>query len=221
MMFLGLCQNLKYLDLSNNAITRKSDYRERVKSNVPNLVFLDNVPYGEVSDQLISDILASEYKPGESDINRNVQRLNAYNQQLNIENVPQRITLNVVPHVQRSVRPGTASSETRVVARVTDVGSRPSTADGTRFKHDVTIGEPVCGSILTKARKLRKLRTAWGESTSCSSLSSSDSSCANNKSFKEEDEPSVSHTEESSENLLEESKQWRIRNQENQKRYNQ
>lgn len=213
MMFLGLCPNLKYLDMSNNAINRKENYRETVKTNVPNLIFLDNMPYGEVSDQIMSELLSSEYKPNEAEANRNVQRMNAYNQHLNVENVPQRITLNV--------RPGTATpNETRVVARVSEIGSRPSTAEGARFRHDVTIGEPCVGSIITKARKMRRLRTAWGESTSCSSLSSSDSSCANaaNKSLKEEDE---SQSEESSESLLEESRQWRLRNRENQSRYTQ
>lgn len=221
MMFLGLCHNLKYLDLSNNAITRKPNYRERVKSNVPNLVFLDHMPYGEVSDQLISEILASEYKPNESEVPRNVMRMNAYNQNLNIENLPRQITINVA---QNTYRPGTASSDsTGVGPRTNDNGSRPSTSDGTRFRHDVTIGEPVCGSIVRKARKMRKQRTAWGESTSCSSLSSSDSSCNNFKFLKEEDivSDSPNENEESSESLLEESRQWRERNQENMKKYSQ
>ncbi len=213
-MFLGLCHNLKYLDLSNNPINRKQNYRAKVKENIPQLVFLDNVPYGDVSDQLISDILASEYKPSESELNNPANQRNRLNELMNNENFQPRIVLTrnstTIHNMNMSQdRPSTASgSERKVIAKISD---RPSSADGQKFKrHDVTIGEPVVGNILNKVRKLRKLKTAWGESTSCSSLSSSDSSYGGINKVIEEDE-----SEDSSDNLLEESRQWRERSQEN------
>lgn len=44
------------------------------------------------------------------------------------------------------------------------------------IRSQLTTGEPIYGNIITKARKARRQRTAWGDSTSCSSMSSSDSS---------------------------------------------
>lgn len=220
MMFLGLCHNLKYLDMSNNLINRKQNYRVKVKENIPQLVFLDNVPYGDVSDQLISDILASEYKPSESELNNPMHQRNRLNELMHEEEThfQPRIVLTRNSTTVHSVneRPSTANStERKVIAKISDRPERPVTADGHKFKrYDVTIGDPVVGNILNKARKFRRLKTAWGESTSCSSLSSSDSSYGGVNKVIEEDE-----SEDSSDNLLEESKQWRERSQENREKF--
>ena len=61
--------------------------------------------------------------------------------------------------------------------------SLPLSPDPVKIKAQLTSGEPVVGSVITKARRRRRQRTAWGESTSCSSVSSSESTSSFAKDF--------------------------------------
>lgn len=62
MMFLSLCEQLKVLDLTNNAITQKENYRETVRLNIPHLSILDKVPFEEMTEDSKRDLLRSEYQ---------------------------------------------------------------------------------------------------------------------------------------------------------------
>lgn len=225
MMFLGLCANLKVLDLSNNVITRALGYREIIKENLPDLVYLDNSPYEEVSETVKNDLLTSEYKLG-----HNFTQESSGSQRTPVRNNDHRPFQAVAPtntdwtvlsrpQEEAEDRPSTAVRDVRIVIKNRTV-QRPATAQGTKFKHDVSIGEPLCGNILTRARKFRKLKTAWGESTSCSSISSSDSSYSNHKSTSTSaySENNVEHENET-DTLLESSRLWRQRSQETREQY--
>lgn len=199
MMFLGLCNQLKVLDMTNNAITRKPNYRDTVRQNIPNLVFLDKAPYEEVAEETKVELLRSEYQPENNGVVRRT--------------LPQ--TVRVVSavmgewgRVQQALeaRPATAAPPVTHIS----IGRRPTTADGQKPKNDLSVGEPVCGNIITKARKPRKLKTAWGESCSSSSFSSSDSSTSGTP---------VRRENESSEDLLESARMWRERNKETREKY--
>lgn len=221
MMFLGLCANLKVLDLSNNAITSALGYREIIKENLPDLIYLDNLPYEEVSEVVKNDLLASEYKLGHNFTQEPLMSQRApvrINQQSPFHVVtPANTDWNDSSRASEDIenRPTTAVRDVRIVIKNRTV-QRPSTAESSsKFKHDVSVGEPLCGNILTRARKFRKLKTAWGESTSCSSISSSDSSLSNHKSSSTcAINENSGDQENETQKLLESSRLWRQRSQE-------
>lgn len=204
-MFLGLCNNLEVLEMTNNAVTQKENYRDLVKQNIPSLRLLDKTPFEEMNDDTKRDLLQSEYRPENNGVVR--------------RNLPQ--TVRIISavasewsrvHVE-AARPTTAAPPVTHIS----IGKRPTTADGSKPKYDISVGEPVCGNIITKARKPRKLKTAWGESCSSSSFSSSDSSTQGT--------PVNSHRvtagmdNESCEDLLESARLWREKSKEARDRF--
>lgn len=204
MMFLGLCNQLKVLNMTNNPVTQKENYRDAVHLNIPHLTLLDKIPYGDVSDETKRELLRSEYQPENNGIVR--------------RNLSQtvRLVTSVMSEWSR-VHPNEARPTTAALPMThISIGKRPTTADGTKPKYDVSVGEPVCGNIITKARKPRKLKTAWGESCSSSSFSSSDSSTQstpNKTTVNAQDN-------ESCEELLESARLWREKNKEARDRFN-
>jgi hypothetical protein len=190
-MFLGLCNQLRVLDISNNVVTTKDNYRQIVKNNIPHLSILDQIPFEEMSDELKNDLTRSEYHSNVGQSNR---------------------------LISSSERPSTALSTP--IAHIS-IGKRPLTAEGkSKLKHDVSVGEPVCGSIIAKARSLRKMRTAWGESISSSSsaYSSSESSAQSTPASSAKLRMMKSDDQESSE-LLKMSKAWREKSRETREKY--
>lgn len=203
-MFLGLCNQLKVLDMTNNPVTQKENYRDAVHLNIPHLMLLDKIPYGDVSDETKRELLRSEYQPE----NNGVVRRNLSQTVRLVTSVMSewnRVHLN-------ETRPTTAAPPMTHIS----IGKRPTTADGTKPKYDVSVGEPVCGNIITKARKPRKLKTAWGESCSSSSFSSSDSSTQGTPNRTTVD----ARDNESCEELLESARLWREKNKEARDRFN-
>jgi hypothetical protein len=180
MMFLSLCNHLKVLDMTNNGITQKANYRQIVRSHIPHLAILDQVPYDDVNEEERTELARSNYETVTS--SQILQALNTRIEQMS--------------HLQlHEERPASASSIAPMLPLgVThiSIGKRPTTSDATKQKHDVSVGEPVCGNIIAKARKSRKLKTAWGESvsSSSSSFSSSESFSENNKNRRDVDESS-------------------------------
>jgi hypothetical protein len=190
--------------MTNNAVTQKENYRETVRQNIPNLVILDKVPYGEVGDQTKMELMRSEYQPENNGI---VKR--------NLSHTV-RVVSSVLSGWNREqafeMRPSTAAPPVTHIS----IGRRPTTSDGAKPKYDVSVGEPVCGNIITKARKPRKLKTAWGDSCSSSSFSSSDSSPVN----KANTSKATDNTE-SCEELLESARLWREKSRESREKFNQ
>lgn len=201
MMFLGLCGELKVLDMTNNAIAQKENYREAVRQNIPQLVFLDRVPYEAVNEETKRELLRSEYQPENNGIVRR-----SLNQTVRVVNA----VMSEWNHVIES-RPTTAAPPVTHIS----IGRRPATADGQKPKYDVSVGEPVCGNIITKARKPRKLKTAWGESCSSSSFSSSDSSAQGTPNRR-----NLTADDESCEALLESARLWREKSKEARDKFN-
>lgn len=206
MMFLGLCNQLKVLDMTNNDVARKENYRETVRQNIPNLMFLDKIPFEEVNEQTKRELLRSEYQPENNGVVR--------------RNLPQtvRVVTSVISEWSRLqttevARPTTAAPPVTHIS----IGKRPLTADGAKPKYDVSVGEPVCGNIITKARKPRKLKTAWGDSCSSSSFSSSDSST---QVTPKKASPGLATENESCEELLESARLWREKSKEARDRFN-
>lgn len=201
-MFLGLCNQLQVLDMSNNAITQVENYRETVRQNVQSLIFLDKIPFGEVNEQTKTDLLRSEYQPENNGIRRRLSQ-----------------TVRVVTMASNwnriSSLDGRSSTAAPPVTHIS-IGKRPTTADNAKPKYDVSVGEPVCGNIITKARKPRKLKTAWGESCSSSSISSSDSSSQGTPVNRRNPAPD----NESCEDLLESARLWRVKSKEAREKFN-
>lgn len=201
MMFLGLCDQLKVLDMTNNSITQHENYRDTVRQNIQSLIFLDKVPFGEVSEETKVDLLRSEYLPENNGVRRRLSQT-------------VRVVTAVVSGWNRvnnsEDRPTTAAPPVTHIS----IGKRPTTADGAKPKYDVSVGEPVCGNIITKARKPRKLKTAWGESCSSSSFSSSDSSAQGTPVNRR------NPAKESCEDLLESARVWRENSKQARNKFN-
>jgi hypothetical protein len=203
MMFLGLCNQLKVLDMTNNLVTQKENYRETVQQNIPSLIFLDRIPFEEVDDETKRELLRSEYQPE----NNNAVRRSNMGQTVRVVTA----MMSEWNRIQQDIRPTTAEPPVTHIS----ISKRPTTADRVKPKYDVSVGEPVCGNIITKARKPRKLKTAWGESCSSSSFSSSDSSAhgtpISRRNVPEEDETCE---------LLESARLWREKSKESRDKYN-
>lgn len=202
-MFLGLCENLRYLDLTGNFITQKANYRETINENLSNIEMLDKIPFNEnMSDDTKTQLLSTEFQPGENQVRRNL------NQLVNV------MTSNVRNQTFRPIR-SQLSTPDSTVSTTTVEELRPSTAArDTRPKYDISIGEPVVGSIITRARKPRNLRTAWGESCSSSSLSSTDSNHATPNKFLH------TNSSESYDEILANAKAWREKNKASREKFN-
>lgn len=201
MMFLGLCNNLKVLDMTNNPITQKESYRDTVRQNIPALMFLDRTPYEEVSDDVRREFLRSEYQ---AENNGAVRRHP-------MQTV--RIVSSVVNELTRAITMDQRALSVAPPVTHISISRRPNTADAVKPKYDISVGDPVCGNIITKARKPRKLKTAWGESCSSSSFSSSDSSSQGTP-------VSRRVAEESSEDLLESARLWREKSKDSRDKFN-
>lgn len=210
MMFLGLCNQLSVLDMTNNGITQKENYREIVRSHIPQLAILDQIPYADVNEEHKIELLRLDY-----------QNMGCSNQILQTVNA----RIDDMSRMNMSdERPSSAQTISPQILPVThiSIGKRPTTSDGTKAKHDVSVGEAVCGSIIAKARKPKKLRTAWGDSissSSSSSFSSSDSSSHTTPMRSKFDERNRRNTVESTDVLLENSKMLRDRTREFRGRY--
>jgi hypothetical protein len=190
--------------LTNNAVTQKENYRQTVHQNIPNLVVLDKIPCAEIDDQTKDELMRSEYKPE----NNGAVRRNIIT------------TVSIVSSVLSGWnREHDESRPTSAAPPVTHISitRRPMTS-GAKSKYDVSVGEPVCGNIITKARKPRKLKTAWGDSCSSSSMSSSDSSTAGTP-LNKSNLPSKSAETETCEELLESARLWREKSKQSRERF--
>lgn len=199
MMFLGLCPQLRVLDLTHNAITQKENYRAVVKSHIPQLAILDLTAFEEISDDVKIELSRSEY------------------QTINSGNMMQR--LDSIQNNLQVVRPSTAVTSAPPITHIS-IGRRPTTADKCKPQlkhHNLSVGEPVCGNIIAKARKPRKqLRHAWGDSASSSSSFSSDSS--NHETPR--NSAGIRNVADSTETLLENSRIWRQNSRETREKFN-
>ncbi|XP_035789053.1 uncharacterized protein LOC118465193 [Anopheles albimanus] len=167
--FLALCEKLETLDLRENFVAESPSFRPMLKTNIPQLRCLNEIPFSEVGQDEETDLSSSEYRSSSSGSLEEGQR-----ERWEVTGLGER-PHGPPAHNHAPRRPTTASIERRVTVELRDQ-ERPSTADPVKLKAQLTSGEPVVGSIVTKARRRRRQRTAWGESTSCSSVSSSDSS---------------------------------------------
>lgn len=205
MMFLGLCNQLQVLDMTNNVIAQKELYRETVHENVPQLMILDKVPYEPLSDEQKVEMLQSEYQPTNNGTGRRLSQTSRL-----LGTTYSEFTRLHIPETRSAVVAAPAMTHI-------SIGRRPMTSDGSRAKYDVSVGEPVCGNIVTKARKPRKLKTAWGESCSSSSFSSSDSS--NQGTPRNSRGTNPINGNEACDVLLETARQWREKSKENREKF--
>lgn len=197
-MFLGLCSQLRVLDLTNNAITQKENYRAMTKSHIPQLAILDLTAFEEISDDVKIELSRSEY------------------QTINSSNIMRR--LDSLQNNIQVVRPSTAVTAAPPITHIS-IGRRPTTADKCKPQlkhHNLSVGEPVCGNIIAKARQPRKkLRHAWGDSASSSSSFSSDSS----RNGTPRNSASNRSVADSTETLLENARVWRQKSRETREKF--
>ncbi|XP_037047719.1 leucine-rich repeat-containing protein 9 [Bradysia coprophila] len=156
--FLSMCPELIEVDLISNPVCYLNNYRNEVKSFVPNLVLLDGTPFNSLpndgtcetgntssefsslSDQTRSDVSNNEIVT----INHQLPRPNSFG---NI-NMTDNKTIRI---------------------------NRPSTADpiNPSTSRNLSSGEPVCGNVISRIRFNRKhKRPAWIASDTSSSVSS-------------------------------------------------
>ncbi|XP_055598144.1 uncharacterized protein LOC129747813 [Uranotaenia lowii] len=166
--FLAMCELLQSLDLRENFVSEHPSFRHMLKENIPQLRQLNEIPFSDavaLEDESSSDLSAAAEStlavPGRNNPTRGPWDIGGIGDG----------TWNETS----VVRPWTGHQERTVTLELLD-NNRPASADANKIKSQLTSGEPLCGSIVTKARRTRRQRTAWGESTSCSSMSSSDSS---------------------------------------------
>ncbi|XP_053670229.1 uncharacterized protein LOC128720580 [Anopheles nili] len=165
--FLALCEKLEVLDLRENFVSEDPSFWHVLRTNIPQLRCINDTTFREATGDE-TDLSSSDYRSSSSGSIEDVHR----GRWEGLEPVAGQVYPR---HSAPIVRPTTANIERRVTVELLDQ-QRPSTADPTKIKAQLTSGEPVVGSVVTKARRRRRQRTAWGESTSCSSVSSSDSS---------------------------------------------
>jgi hypothetical protein len=198
--FLALCENLVNLDLRENFVTEHTQYRHTLKTNIPGLRCLDEIPFSEQPEP--TSLTSSEYKSSTSSDNEEEPRFQPLSRKMNLS------------------RAFTCKERTVTVEVLDNI--RPASADAVnRGNSHLTSGEPLCGNIITKARRQRQ-KTAWGESTS-DSMSSTDSSFS--RDFPERIAQSSvdlelgvigvtdsgEHGEEDSQSLLQAARMWRQR----------
>ncbi|XP_058831477.1 uncharacterized protein LOC131690037 [Topomyia yanbarensis] len=162
--FLALCENLEVLDLRENFVAEHPSLRLTLKENIPQLRCLNEIPFSEAVHEENSDLSSLDNRSGSSSNVEDDRR-----GRWEYSNIGDGMWN------EHSLRPATSQQERAVTVELLD-NVRPATADATKIKNQLTSGEPLCGSVVVKARRTRRQRTAWGESTSCSSMSSSDSS---------------------------------------------
>ncbi|XP_035893440.1 uncharacterized protein LOC118503839 [Anopheles stephensi] len=169
--FLALCEKLEVLDLRENFVSEDPSFWHVLRTNIPQLRCLNETQFREVtSDE--TDLSSSDYRSSSSGSIEDVQRGRWDGPVASAIGRERAASTNDTVAMRRPI---TATVERRVTVELLDQ-QRPSTADPLKIKAQLTSGEPVVGSVITKARRRRRQRTAWGESTSCSSVSSSDSS---------------------------------------------
>ncbi|XP_320563.5 uncharacterized protein LOC1280701 [Anopheles gambiae] len=176
--FLALCEKLEVLDLRENFVADDPSFWHVLRTNIPQLRCLNDTQCRELAND-DTDLSSSDYRSSSSGSSEDVQRgrWEGSVAASGREDVPHPPGASVLR------RPITSASvERRVTVELLDQ-QRPSTADPVKIKAQLTSGEPVVGSVITKARRRRRQRTAWGESTSCSSVSSSESSSSFAKDF--------------------------------------
>lgn len=174
------------------------------------MVFLDKMPYGEVDDQMKMEMMRSEYQPENGIVRRNL------NHTVRVVRVVSSVMSGWNHEEAFEMRPSTAAPPVTHIS----IGRRPTTTSSLpKPKHDVSVGSPVCGNIITKARKPKnKLKTAWGDScSSSSSFSSSDSSAQGTPVNKPN---TVVGESESCEELLESARLWREKSKESRDKFN-
>lgn len=199
MMFLGLCSQLHVLDLTNNAITQKENYRTVVKGHISNLAILDLTPFEEISDDVKIELSRSEWERTVANNSSNIMR-----------------RLNSIQNNLQTTRPLTASSSAPPITHIS-IGRRPATADKSKpplKNRNLSVGEPVCGNIIAKVRQPRNVRTAWRDSASSSSSFSSDSS-----SHATPRGSAGIRTDTSCEALLETARAWREKSRETREKF--
>ncbi|XP_055535707.1 uncharacterized protein LOC129724655 [Wyeomyia smithii] len=215
--FLALCENLEVLDLRENFVSEHPSLRLTLKENIPQLRCLNEIPFSETVQEENCDLSSSEYRSSSSSNGQRDRRA----QRWETDGIGDG-TWNELPN-----RPVTGTHHERAVTVELLDDMRPATADATKIKNQLTSGEPLCGNVVTKARRVKRQRTAWGESTSCSSMSSSDSSYS--KDFpdrlpqkpvdlelgvigvQDQGERMANQAEDDSQSLLRESRLWRQR----------
>lgn len=198
MMFLGLCHHLRVLDMTNNSITQKENYRHVVRSHIPNLSILDQKAYEDVSEAVTIELSRSDYQTSEH--SSNILR-----------------ELNSIENNLQVARPSTVPPVTHITIAISQ---RPTTAEKPKLSkcHNLSVGDPVCGNIVAKARQPRKLKTAWGDSaSSSSSFSSSDSS---NQTTPLNSARRRFEENEACETLLESARLWRESSRETREKFN-
>lgn len=206
-MFLGLCAELRTLNLTGNLIAQLECYRETIRANIGGLEMLDGFPFDEnMSDELKMDLQRTEYRTGDMLPTR--QGLNEM--MVNVMTVNARNSTFRPISAEQVTAPATEPS-------VNPLNNRPASARDTRPKYNISIGEPVCGSVIARARKPKQLRTAWGESCSSSSFSSSDSSTVMAMRVEQEaDEGELSSYDE----LLDSARVWREQSRASRDKFN-
>lgn len=190
------------LDLENNTVTLKANYRETVLQNIPDLLFLDKIPLTEISEQAKMKLMKSEYLPENNGATR--KNLNAS---------VQVSSFNSGWDDGQAFKVSQLSSVVPPVMHIS-IARRPMTSSGAKSKYDVSVGSPISGNIINKARKPRKLKTAWGDSLSSSSFSSSDSSAVGTP---------INHPlkrAESCDDLLESARLWREKSKKSRDKFN-
>lgn len=198
MMFLGLCNQLRILDMTNNTITQKENYRDIVRRHIPQLAILDQTPYEDVNDELKFQLTTHNFERSSTNILRRIDELN----HVQMQNEERPMTAEILPVTHISI------------------GRRPTTADASKTKHDVSVGASISGSVIAIARRPKKLRTAWGSSaSSSSSFSSSDSSNQVTPSNSAFNRNNRTFDEDSSDVLLENSRKLREKTREMRGKY--
>lgn len=147
---------MKNLNLLENPITECINYRNIVKKLLPNIGTLDDVIFFE--SQFCTDLSSSEYQSSSTspDISYTVE------------------------NSKETTRPMSSSHAEHIVQLKNEKNIRPATASGSLYSglnintaSELTSGQPVCGSIISRRRKQR---IAWAATDSQQSISSSCSS---------------------------------------------
>lgn len=187
---MGLCPDLKVINLIDNPVTELPNYRNSVKESIPQLLVLDDVVFFDTQPEQCTEISSSEYQSS-PDVSFNTTHSVDSTEHPSNNETPLLAETSETEGTKKTTAKERPLTSCGVVMCCEELEKnqikiiRPKTAvDGTPTQ-SLTSGQPLCGSIISTVRKRRSRRTAWGGGTPTQSSSISSSSSSQSSSMSE------------------------------------
>ncbi|XP_054735389.1 internalin I [Anastrepha obliqua] len=180
--FLGLCPNLRELELQGNPVVNLSLYRTTMQRSVPTLRLLDGATLGEENVTQATIVIESANVNSSTDGEISSLSSELYSDSSHAESNASSLPIVAVATRRPATAPQRAASERSGSNQLQRPASVSHSAETRR--NSLSMGAPVVGSVVSLARRNRRQRRqAWTTSSNSSSSNSSTHSPLGNESF--------------------------------------